>query len=129
MLIIHKNNLIIGIELKYNIKQKFNSLDNFFDFIKKLNFNIIENNIEYTKIETNKKNISLFEIDDNEILNFIDAINNNIENDWNIENNNNDDDNNIIEFNIDDDYKEIKKENIKVEIKKSEEFSNFFWNN
>ena len=144
MLIIVKNSLVIGLELKYNIKQKLDSLDSFFKLIKILNNKIKNNEINYTKIDTNKNNIYLININDDVVLEIIQneikpnntkEDNNNIKIQTNqISNTKNE---NILEFNeIDFDFNLNennilnKKEKIQVGIEKSfEDFSSFFWNN
>ena len=142
MLIIVKNSLVIGLELKYNIKQKLDSLDKFFKLIKMLNNKIKNNEINYTKIDTNKNNIYLINIDDDVIMEIIQnkiKLNNTKKDNNNIKIQTNQISDtkkeNILEFNeIDFDLNKNnipnKKEKIQVGIEKSfEDFSSFFWNN
>ena len=137
MIVIVKNSLIVGVELKYTVKQKLDSLDNFFKLIKILNekINNNNNNLDYTRIDTNKSNIYLLNIDDKDVLKIIQNElkqdgTEKIENNMNNENDDNKINFNETDFNLEENDNKNKKEKIKVGIEKSfEDFSSFFWNN
>ena len=119
MLLIKKNDIIVGIEFNYQIKKLFNDFDLFFNFLIDINKKINNKIIDFNCIKTNKKNIVIYEINNEEILNLSEKYNNN--------SNFGEKSSFDFDFNINNSIKNNKIEKIEVEVEKVLDKS--FWEN
>jgi len=129
MILVKKDNKVIGIEIKYIFKQHIKTFEEFFNFINNIK-DILEKE-NFNEIKTDKDNVVLIEIPDDKILSLLIKEEKNTEQKDKKGTQDKNEKSEDIVYAIKDDFDfdfNLKQE-IKVETEKSfEDFSTMFWN-